>query len=562
VERSTEESRMTTYIDKDSQIPAWLQRNLGKLSQKIPGWDYNQTEYIDQWGREQKNPEGIKNWLYNLLSPSYIDKAEVDAVAEELYRLHEVTGENVFPQSPETTITYTDKDGNRHEKYNLSADEAEKLKRVQGQTHAKLVADLVGDEDFEKLTDAQKAKAAILCRDYARELARVEVLPGYDGMAAWMDGIQGNEAAAIMQKVATSEFSGAFDDLTKAWKTGKEDAALVEGLEAAYQAFSGLSEEARAAAMEQLPQKAKDYISAREAGQDAADYLKVQKAATQADHYMDQMAEALKKGGTGEEHFDALDQLYESYAKMDYNDREAVKEKASSKVKYFLEARAAGVPTQTFSGLYNEFNRIQGAEDVTASDKATQWAHALQKAREAGRITQTQADKLREAMGMWQVIPAKADAYANLTGEGLSADDADNLLRILDQIQGTGKLDEETGRRAITDLDRLQGIAGASFLTSQERDAAMKLYMPDYDPKDESPNKTELKYDYARQELGLTAAEYVAAYRAHVENSRKQEKMDAWEKLGFTAQEAAMLWRLFGASGSAKIDVEAWYNEK
>ena len=562
VERSTEESRMTTYTDKDSQIPAWLQRNLGKLSQKIPGWDYNQTEYIDQWGREQKNPEGIKNWLYNLLSPSYIDKVEVDAVAEELYRLHKVTGENVFPQSPETTITYTDKDGNRHEKYNLSADEADKLKRVQGQTHAKLVADLVGDEDFKKLTDAQKAKAAILCRDYARELARVEVLPGYDGMAAWMDGIQGNAAAAIMQKVATSEFSGAFDDLTKAWKTGKEDAELAEGLEAAYQAFSGLSEEARATAMEQLPQKVKDYISAREAGQDAADYLKVQKAVTQADHYMDQMAEALKKGGTGEEHFDALDQLYESYAKMDYNDREAVKEKASSKVKYFLEARAAGVPTQTFSGLYNEFNRIQGAEDVAASDKATQWAHALQKAREAGRITQTQADKLREAMGMWQVIPAKADAYANLTGEGLSADDADNLLRILDQIQGTGKLDEDTGQRAITDLDRLQGIAGASFLTSQERDAAMKLYMPDYDPKDESPNKTELKYDYARQELGLTAAEYVAAYRAHVENSRKQAKMDAWEKLGFTAQEAAMLWRLFGASGSAKIDVEAWYNEK
>jgi hypothetical protein len=60
IERSTEESRMTTYIDKDSNIPAWLQRNLGKLSQKIPGLDYNQTEYIDQWGREQKNPQGIK----------------------------------------------------------------------------------------------------------------------------------------------------------------------------------------------------------------------------------------------------------------------------------------------------------------------------------------------------------------------------------------------------------------------------------------------------------------------------------------------------------------------
>lgn len=434
----------------------------------------------------------------------------------------------------------------------------ETYQKTYGDNVTALYGGLMESADFQKLSKEQQVAALKQAKTYATQLAKAAVSNFKD----IPEGTAEELTRGIIQKQVEKALSGSFDDLTKAWKNGKEDTELAEGLEAAYQAFSGLSEEARAAAMEQLPQKVKDYIGAREAGQDAADYLKVQKAVTQADHYMDQMAEALKKGGTGEEHFDALDQLYESYAKMDYNDREAVKEKASSKVKYFLEARAAGVPTQTFSGLYNEFNRIQGAEDVTASDKATQWAHALQKAREAGRITQTQADKLREAMGMWQVIPAKADAYADLTREGLSADDADNLLRILDQIQGTGKLDEETGQRVITDLDRLQGIAGASFLTSQERDAAMKLYMPDYDPKDESPNKTELKYDYARKELGLTAAEYVAAYRAHVENSRKQAKMDAWEELGFTAQEAAMLWRLFGASGSAKIDVEAWYNEK
>lgn len=515
------------------------------LSQQLPakydGLGNLQTRYANK----------LMGFFNTFLNPGALTRIQTSDIADKLEELGDkslypeylapksfkVDGETVMVSGKEMTETY---------------------QKTYGDNVAALYGGLMESADFQKLSKEQQIAALKQAKTYATQLAKAAVSNFKD----IPEGTAEELTRGIIQKQVEKAISGNFDDLTKAWKTGKEDAELAEGLEAAYKAFSGLSEEARAAAMEQLPQKVKDYIGAREAGQDAADYLKVQKAVTQADHYMDQMAEALEKGGTGEEHFDALDRLYESYAKMDYNDRDAVKEKASSKVKYFLEARAAGVPTQTFSGLYNEFNRIQGAEDVTASEKATQWAHALQKAKETGRITQTQADKLREAMGMWQIIPAKADAYANLTGEGLSADDADNLLRILDQIQGTGKLNEETGQRAVTDLDRLQGIAGASFLTSQERDAAMKLYMPDYDPKDESPNKTELKYDYARQELGLTPAEYVAAYRAHVENSKKQAKMDAWEELGFTAQEAAILWRLFGASGSAKIDVEAWYNEK
>ena len=269
IERSTEESRMTTYIDKDSNIPAWLQRNLGKLSQKIPLWDYNQTEYIDQWGREQKNPEGIKNWLYNLLSPSYIDKAEMDAVAEELYRLHEITGENVFPQIPETTISYTDSDGNRHEKYNLSAEEADKLKRVQGQTHAKLVADLVGSEDFSALTDDQKAKAAILCRDYARELARGEVLPGYDGKSSWMEGIEGKEAAAIIGKVTGGELSDAMTALATSWREGyADDSGALEGLESAAKTYEALTPEMQKAVKEGLSGRVAAYLEARAKGMD------------------------------------------------------------------------------------------------------------------------------------------------------------------------------------------------------------------------------------------------------------------------------------------------------
>lgn len=268
VERSAEKSRMTTYTDKDSNIPAWLQRNLGKLSQKIPGWDYNQTEYIDQWGREQKNPEGIKNWLYQLLSPSYIDKAEVDEVAQELYRLNEAqTGVNVFPQSPETQVNYTDKNGNKHEKYSLSMEELDKLKRTEGQTQARLVAELIGGEDYKALTDSQKAEAVKLCYDYARELARGDVLPGYDGMSSWMEGIQGSEVKTIIGKVAGGELSDAFTALTTGWREGyADDSGAMEAIREAGDVYGAMSTDMRKAVRESASGRVAAYLDARAAG--------------------------------------------------------------------------------------------------------------------------------------------------------------------------------------------------------------------------------------------------------------------------------------------------------
>lgn len=287
VERSTEESRMTTYVDKDSNVPAWLQRNLGKLSQKVPGWDYQQTEYIDQWGKEQKNPEGIKNWLYQLLSPSYIDKGNVDAVAEELYRLNEAqTGVNVFPQSPEAQISYTDKNGNKQEKYNLSMEELDKLKRTEGQTQAKLVADLIGTRDYEFLTDAQKAKAVSLAYDYARELARGEVLPGYDGMDAWMQGIQGKEAAAIVQQVAGSGVESALKEVNQAIEDGKSlssDARM--GFINAVAEYEKMSSATKAAVAENAGGALKRYIEAKEKGVGAADFLSLYEASVKTGSY-------------------------------------------------------------------------------------------------------------------------------------------------------------------------------------------------------------------------------------------------------------------------------------
>ena len=57
---------------------------------------------------------------------------------------------------------------------------------------------------------------------------------------------------------------------------------------------------------------------------------------------------------------------------------------------------------------------------------------------------------------------------------------------------------------------QLQAIAGTKGLSEKDMDAAMKLYMPDYDPSSNEPNVTEVVYDYLRKEKGYSAEDYAS----------------------------------------------------
>lgn len=205
LERSAEDQRMSTFVDKDSAVPNWLQRTLGKASAKTPGWDYNQIPYINAWGEEEEYPGHALNAAYNLLSPSYIDRGTEDDVSRELIRLNEAQSDiNVFPQTPDKTITYEDKSGITHEDYNLSAEEYVALAKAQGQTQRKLVEGILASRDYAALSDEDKAKAIQYAYKYARESARIEVILDYSGFSSkWMAEIKGDVAEAIVRKVAT-----------------------------------------------------------------------------------------------------------------------------------------------------------------------------------------------------------------------------------------------------------------------------------------------------------------------------------------------------------------------
>ena len=147
-----------------------------------------------------------------------------------------------------------------------------------------------------------------------------------------------------------------------------------------------------------------------------------------------------------------------------------------------------------------------------------------------------------------------AKKYLEARGNGISHKDFLAAAKNVETVKGTGKYNSETKKNTVKDIDKREAIAKTTGLTEHQVDIIMKAYMPDYDPTDEKPNKTEFKYDYIRQELGMTPAEYADTYRAYLENAKRHEKIAAIQDLGYDYTTASKLYRLY----QGKIDVVAW----
>ena len=147
-----------------------------------------------------------------------------------------------------------------------------------------------------------------------------------------------------------------------------------------------------------------------------------------------------------------------------------------------------------------------------------------------------------------------AKKYLEARRNGISHKDFLAAAKNVETVKGTGKYNSETKKNTVKDIDKREAIAKTTGLTEHQVDIIMKAYMPDYDPDAEKKEKTELKYDYIRQELGMTPVEYADTYRAYLENAKKHEKIAAIQDLGYDYTTASKLYRLY----QGRIDVVAW----
>lgn len=241
-----------------------------------------------------------------------------------------------------------------------------------------------------------------------------------------------------------------------------------------------------------------------------------------------------------------LDQAYGLYQSLPFSQRENFKRSSSGAAKYYITAKEKGVSDKMFTSLYGTYKKLDGDKSMTDQQKAQAWSKTLAEAYEDGKITKAAHDAMKEEMAIWQRFPVDTVKFDAMTESGLSSDMADRIIKGLADLQGTGSVNKDTGENRVTDRDKWGYIAALDGLSDKEKDRIMLLYMPDYNPEAEKPNKTELKYAYLRSK-GYSAEQFTQTYSVTQEFTKKADMIAAWVALGYSSEEAQMFYKLYKA---------------
>lgn len=217
VERVGETERMTTYVDKNSSVPSDLQYTIGKVSQKVPGWDYQQIPYIDAWGRTEETGGEAERIFNNFFNPAYVSQVDVDKVEQELQRVKDATGDgNVFPKRADRSITVNG------ETKNLTAEEYQKYAKALGQGSYTLVKEGLALPAYQAMSDTGKAEYISRLYRYAAQTAKAEI-SNYE-TESWVSnaktaqkdiGVSAAEYLALYEKYGAEVMSGTSYEKTK-----------------------------------------------------------------------------------------------------------------------------------------------------------------------------------------------------------------------------------------------------------------------------------------------------------------------------------------------------------
>ena len=173
-ERTGEGLRYTTFTSKNSKLTNNVQYALGRASAKIPIWDYSQIPYIDAWGRTESTGEVGTRAFNNFLNPAYTSTVDMSAMEEELLRLYEVTGENVFPSRAKK---YFNAD---NQEINLTGEQYVTYAQKKGGEAYKWLTELTQSAAYRNMSNEEKVE----CIDYiykaANEVAKAEVVSSYE----------------------------------------------------------------------------------------------------------------------------------------------------------------------------------------------------------------------------------------------------------------------------------------------------------------------------------------------------------------------------------------------
>ena len=167
-----------TYVDKNSPVPDWLQRELGSASKKSVFPAFQQIPYLDAWGREEETGDVLERSINSLFNPAYVSQVDVDKVERELQRVKDATGDGgVFPQRAGRSIEF---DGETHD---LTAEQYQKYARAKGRSSYSLVSDAINSGAYRAMGSGDRAEFVKKMYGYADYQAKRSVFPRYENSA-------------------------------------------------------------------------------------------------------------------------------------------------------------------------------------------------------------------------------------------------------------------------------------------------------------------------------------------------------------------------------------------
>ncbi len=177
LERATQDTRKSTYVDKEVPLPDWMQREIGSASAKTPAWDFGQIDYIDAWGRTEDSIDNdFLRLSYELFSPAYINKADMDSVEAELQKVYDLTASTaVFPERAQR---YIDVNGERRD---LTADQYTRYAKSKGQKSYQYAKAAIATPAYKKMRAEDKADYIGKMYSYANYKAAKSIFANYEG---------------------------------------------------------------------------------------------------------------------------------------------------------------------------------------------------------------------------------------------------------------------------------------------------------------------------------------------------------------------------------------------
>ena len=322
--------------------------------------------------------------------------------------------------------------------------------------------------------------------------------------------VQGATARSILEEIISSESYDTFTDAQRAKVFGY--------------VYDYAREKGRIAAIDGYTGNLASWMEDADGGEAGAVIRKVIES-----DFSDAFSDLADGGDNAAE---ALGRAYDGYKGLSFDDKKIFRENATGRVKWMIDAGAAGMDAETFAGMYQQYRDIDGT-DKGVSQKANEWSYMLQQAYERGDITKKQMQALKKDMVFRYSGVVDTPKFDSMVEAGISGGDA---KKVVDLLAG---LKPESGYKSVRDIQNAEAIV-KSGLSNGDTVEALYAYLPS--AQDE--NLREML------DMGFSAQDYVAAWRLYDSESgegKKRRTIDSYRSMFDVDYETAkMIYEIYG----------------